>query len=112
MASASGCPPRQVVTFCSVDAQNEVDAFADSEYIEKNTNPRLRAINLTAVPLKLMYSPDGSLVSGAQSLPGDYADIFALWNINQNYVLYSHFYYITVDEATEEVLLVEQVYWP
>ena len=98
--------------YCSVDAQDEVDAFADSEYIAKNTNPQLRAINLTAVPLKLMYSPNGSLVSGAHSLPSDYADIFALWNINQNYVLYSHFYYITVDEATEQVLLVEQVYWP
>jgi len=98
--------------YCSVDAQDEVDAYADSEYIAKNLSPYLRAVDLTTVPLKLMYSPDGTLVSGAQALPSDYTDILALWKVNQNYVLYSHFYYITVDEETEQVLLVEQVYRP
>ena len=98
--------------YCSVDAQDEVDTFADSEYIEKNTNPQLRPIDLANVPLKLMYTPSGKLLTQPDGEPSDYADVLELWQVNQSYVLYTHFYFITVDKETEQVLLVEQVYWP
>jgi len=98
--------------YCSVDAQDEVNDYADSEYIEKNTNPQLREIDLTIVPLKLMYTPSGKLLIQPDGEPADFADVLELWQVNQSYVLYTHFYYITVDEDTEQVLLVEQVYWP
>ena len=47
-------------------AQKMVDDFADSEFVKKNTNPQLRAIDIDDVPLKLMVKPSGDPVDGGR----------------------------------------------
>lgn len=98
--------------YCSVDAENEVNDYADSEFIEKNTNPQLRSIDLTGKSLILMYQSSVTVVYGAEGIPSNLGDIIALYGVDPNYVLHTHFYYITVDESSGNVTLVAKVYWP
>lgn len=94
------------------DAQNEVNNFADSEFVLKNTNPQLRTIDLRNIPLKLMYHADGTKVEGATPVDAELIDLYNLYNFNSKLILApdAPFYHITV--VGTEVVLVEQVYWP
>lgn len=92
------------------EAQAYVDDFADSEFVEKNTNPQLRTIDLREIQLKLMYYPDGTKVEGAVPINATLEDFYNLYNINPAIIKDEFFYYITVTGG--EVVSVEQVYWP
>lgn len=92
------------------DAQEEVANYADSEFIEKNTNSKLRTIDLNGVKLKLMYEPDGTMVDGAQHADAGIEDINTLYALDTDLVLNSFFYYVTVQNG--KAVSVDQVYWP
>ena len=92
-------------------AEELVNNFADSEFVKKNTNPQLRAIDIDDVSLKLMVKPNGDPVDGAESVSATAANFRAIYSINTSLLLESYFYYIHV-ESDGHVSLVEQVYWP
>ena len=92
-------------------AQKMVDDFADSEFVKKNTNPQLRAIDIDDVPLKLMVKPSGDPVDGAEPISVTAKEFRAIYSLNTSLLLESYFYYIHVD-TDGNVTLVEQVYWP
>ena len=92
------------------EAQAIVDDYADSEFIMKNTNPRLRTINLTDLPLKLMYTPDGTVIDGAVPVDADVDDLNILYSSHPDLVLDTFFYFVEVEGGA--AVLVEQVYWP
>jgi hypothetical protein len=91
-------------------AQAKVDDFADSEYIKKNTNPQLRTINLSAIPLRMMFHTDGTEVTDATPIHLSYANFCTLYAAHPDAVLHSYFYYVTVHSGT--VIKVDQKYWP
>ena len=97
--------------YTRAEAQAEVDNYADSEFIKKNTNPQLRAIDLDDVSLKLMYQPDGELVTDANSIPSSASDFAAIYAIDPTLLTESYFFYIHVEDDGH-VSLVEQVYRP
>ena len=92
-------------------AQKMVDDFADSEFVKKNINPQLRAIDIDDVPLKLMVKPNGDPVDGAEPVSVTAKEFRAIYALNTSLLLESYFYHITVD-GDGKVTLVEQVYWP
>ena len=92
------------------DAEAEVADYADSEFIEQNVNPQLRTFDLNDVALKLMYHSDGTLVSGAEPIDATISDLNALFAMDPDAVLSTHFYYVTVNAGAVET--VSQVYWP
>lgn len=92
------------------DAQEEVDNYADSEFIMKNVNPQLRTVDLTDLPLQLMYYPDGSMVEGATPVDAEISDLNALYALDPDLLLNSFFFYVTVSGGAVES--VRQVYWP
>lgn len=92
------------------EAQSHVDDFADSEFVEKNTNKQLRTIDLREVQLKLMCHPDGTKVEGADPIDATLEDFYNLYHVNPALIKDEYFYYITVTDG--EVVCVEQVYWP
>lgn len=96
--------------YSQADAEALVADFADSEYIEKNTNPQIREINLTEIPLKLMVHPDGTYVEGAEPYETDYEDMYLLYEFDRNLVLNTYFYYIEAENG--QAVCVAQVYWP
>lgn len=93
------------------DAEELVENFADSEYVKKNTNPQLRAIDIDDVSLKLMVKPNGDPVVGAEPKSVTAAQFRDIYLLNTSLLLESYFYYIHV-ESDGTVSLVEQVYWP
>jgi hypothetical protein len=93
------------------DAQEEVDNYADGEYVEKNDNPQLRDINLTTLSLSLMYQPSGAEVTDATPVPSSYSDFLAIWTLDPTLLRDTYFYYIHVNDAGG-ISLVEQVFWP
>lgn len=97
--------------YTQTDAENLVDNFADSEYVKKNTNPQLRAIDIDDVPLKLMVKPNGDPVDDSVPKSVTPAQFRAIYSLNTSLLLESYFYYIHV-ESDGTVSLVEQVYWP
>ena len=92
------------------DAEALVNDFADSEFIEQNDNPLLRTIDLREIDLKLMYHPDGTMVTGATPIDSDLIDLYNLYHVDPDLVLDSFFYYVHVSGGI--VTMVEQVYWP
>lgn len=92
-------------------AEDLVENFADSEYVKKNTNPQLRAIDIDEVPVKLMVKPSGDPVDGAEPKSVTAAQFRSIYSLNTSLLLESYFYYIHV-ESDGSVSLVEQVYWP
>ncbi len=64
------------------DAQELVESFADSEYVEKNTNPQLRAIDIDGVSLSLMYQPSGAQVDGVEAVPSTASDFRAIYALD------------------------------
>ena len=96
--------------YTQANAQKMVDDFADSEFVKKNINPQLRAIDIDDVPLKLMVKPNGDPVDGAEPVSVTAKEFRAIYALNTSLLLESYFYHITVDDG--KVTLVEQVYWP
>ena len=96
--------------YTEAGAQAVVDDFADSEFIEKNINPQLRTIDLRDIELKLMYYPDGTMVTDANPVDSELIDLYNLYEKDPTLVLDSFFYYVTVEDGV--VVAVEQVYWP
>lgn len=95
--------------YSEAEAQSLVADYADSEYVEKNTNSQLRAIDLDDVSLSLMYQPSGDQVEGAEPVPSTASDFRAIFELDSSLLLDSFFYYIHVENG--HVSLVEQVYW-
>lgn len=96
--------------YTQADAEALVAEFADSEFIEKNTNPQIRQIDLTDIPLTLMFRPDGTMAQGAEGFDSDYADMYALYELDPSLVLDAFFYYITAEDGV--AVSVEQVFRP
>ncbi len=96
--------------YTKAKAQAMVDEFADSEFVKKNDNPQLRAIDLDDVSLQMMIQPNGEPVDGAESIPSSGADVRAIYAADPA-MLSMYFYYIHV-ESDGQISLVEQVYWP
>lgn len=92
------------------DAEALVNDFADSEFIEQNDNPLLRTIDLRDIDLKLMYHPDGTMVTDATPIDSEPIDLYNLYHVNPDLVLNSFFYQVHV--SGDIVTMVEQVYWP
>ncbi|MEA5049214.1 MAG: hypothetical protein VB034_11490 [Eubacteriales bacterium] len=92
-------------------AEALVDEFVESEFVKKNTNPQLRAIDLDDVSLKLMYEPDGEQVPDATPVASSASDFAAIYAVDPALLTESYFYYIHVEDDGH-VSLVEQVYWP
>ncbi len=92
------------------DAQEEVDNYADSEFIKKNTNPQLRMVDLSSVPLRMMYHPDGTMLTGAGPIATSYTDFCGLYAAHPNKVLHSFFYRVIVSDDAS--IRVDQVFWP
>lgn len=97
--------------YTQANAQKMVDDFADSEFVKKNINPQLRAIDIDDVPLKLMVKPNGDPVDGAEPVSVTAKEFRAIYALNTSLLLESYFFHITVD-GDGKVTLVEQVYWP
>lgn len=96
--------------YTQASAEAEVGDFADSEFIEKNTNPQLRTIDLNQVTLTLMYHPDGTQAEGANPVPSTVDGLRALYALDPSLVLQSFFYYVEVQN--DRAVQVDQVYWP
>jgi ABC-type transport system substrate-binding protein len=96
--------------YTQADAEELVENFADSEFVEKNDNPQLRAIDIDDVPLKLMVKPNGDPVDDTEPVSVTAEEFRAIYALNTSLLLESYFYHITVDDG--KVTLVEQVYWP
>jgi hypothetical protein len=96
--------------YSQAEAEKVVADFADSEFIEKNTNPQLRTIDLSGLPLKLMYDKNGNMDDYVKSFNATIADLNALYALDSSLVLDSFFYKVHVTDGT--VISVEQVYWP
>ncbi len=96
--------------YSETDAQTLVDGWADSEFIEKNTNPRLRVVDMSDVSIKMMYHADGSAVTDAIAVSLTFNEFRSLYGANPDGVLDSYFYKITVSGG--DVTEVDQVYWP
>lgn len=97
--------------YTQAKAEAEVNNFADSEFIEKNTNTALRAVNIDEVSLNLIYQPSGEHSETAASIPSTADDFRAIYVHDRSLLLESYFYYIHVN-AYNKVFWVEQVYWP
>jgi hypothetical protein len=96
--------------YTKASAKAEVRQYADSEFVEKNTNPQLRTVDLNSVSLRIMYTPDGAQVQPAEPVAATLDDVRALYAKDSSLVLNSFFYYITVEN--EKAVFVTQVYWP
>ena len=97
--------------YTQADAETEVAGYADSEFIEKNTNKQLRTINLDGIPITLMFDPEtGDMLEVDHPLKGSLIDLYNLYELNHDLVLNSFFYWIEVKNG--QVVSVEQVYWP
>ena len=92
------------------DAQEEVTNYADSEFIEKNTNPQLRTIDLKETALQLIVGPDGALNEGAESSEVEIGEYCALYQADPSLLLDLYFYYIEAEGG--KAVSVGQVYWP
>lgn len=97
--------------YTQAEALSYVEDFADSEFVEKNLNNQLRAIDIDTVSLSLMFQPSGAQVEGAEPVPSTASDFRAIYALDPSLLLDSFFYYIHVEEGGH-VSLVEQVYWP
>lgn len=97
--------------YSQAKAEAEVADYADSEFIEKNTNSQLREIDLKNVPITLMFDPEtGEMLEPDHPLHGTLTDLYNLYELDNKLVLKSLFYWIEVKSG--KVTSVEQVYWP
>lgn len=97
--------------YSEADAEAAVAEFADSEFIEKNVNPQLRTVDLTDVPVTLMFDPaTGDMFRPDSPLVGSLTDLYNLYELDPDLVLNSFFYWIEVSDG--KAVSVEQVFWP
>ncbi len=97
--------------YTQAEAEAEVADYADSEFIEKNTNKQLRTIDLKNIPITLMFDPDtGDMLEVSHPLKGTLIDLYNLYELDHDLVLNSFFYWIEVKNG--KVVSLEQVYWP
>lgn len=96
--------------YSQAEAEEAVAGFADSEFIEKNINSQLRTINLSDLPLKLMYDKSGNMDDYVRPFDSTIDDLNALFALDSSLVLDSFFYKVHATDGT--VISVEQVYWP
>lgn len=92
-------------------AQALVNDFGDSEFVEKNLNPQLRAIDIDDVSLSLMYQPSGEMMEGAEPVPSTATDFRAIYALDPTLLTDSFFFYVHVN-SSGRAYFVEQVYWP
>lgn len=97
--------------YSKADAQAMVADFAESEYIEKNTNPQLRTVDLSAVPVTLIVSYDGSLNKGFEPRIVSIETIKQMYAADPDLLLKPFFYEVKVDDGGQ-VEAVNQIYWP
>lgn len=95
--------------YCSAAAETETEQLGEGDFLEKNLSYELRQINLKKVPVLLLYTVDGCSITDAQGVKTSFEDIVSLYNRDKTKLLLSGYYYITADEDTGEVLIVEQV---
>ena len=98
-------------SYTLADATELVENFADSEFVKKNTNKQLRAVDLDDVAIKLMVQPSGEPVDGAEPVAATVSDFKTIYALDTSLLLESYFFYVTV-ASDGHVSLVEQVYWP
>lgn len=96
--------------YTEANAKDYVDNMSDSEFVKKNTNPQLRAVDLNKVSVKMMFQQDGTPVPDANPIALTYAEFMNLYAAKPDAVLTSYFYYVTVQSG--KVKTVEQPYWP
>lgn len=94
------------------EAWREVSEYSDSEFIKKNTNKRLRTIDLKAVPTYMLkfshgyqYAPDPEQVLTS------FEDLCALYETNPEIMLDAFWYQVIVG-ADGKVEQVRQLYHP
>lgn len=97
--------------YSKAKAKETVDNFADSEYVKKNLNSQLRAIDLDDVSLSLMFQPSGEQVNTGKPVPSTAEDFRKIYALDSNLLLGTFFYYIHVG-SNGKVKLVEQAFWP
>ncbi len=97
--------------YTEADAQAVVADFAESEFIEKNTNSQLRTVDLSAVPVTLIVSDDGSLIEGLEPRTVSIETIKAMYAANPDFLLKPFFYEVKVGGGGQ-VEAVHQIYWP
>lgn len=95
--------------YSEADAQTYVDNMADGEFIEKNTNPRLRVVDMSDVAITMMYDADGTPVPDATPVSLTFGEFMNLYAANPDGVLNSYFYRVTVSNG--EATKVDQPYW-
>lgn len=96
--------------YTEANAQEYVENMSESEYIKKNTNTRVRAVDMRTAPIKMMYHADGTQVDDAVTVSLTYNEFSNLYQTNPDAVLKTYFYFVTIKSGT--VKLVEQLYWP
>lgn len=97
--------------YSKAKAEEEVAEYADSEYIRDDGDGTLYPVDINTTNLILMYQPDGEPMPGADGVPSNAGDFYALFNHDPSLLLDSFFYYLHTDPEGD-VYLVEQVYWP
>lgn len=97
--------------YSQADAEAEVAGYADSEFIEKNTNKQLRTVDLDGISITLMFDPDtGEMLEVDHPFKGSLIDLYKLYELDHDLVLNNFFYWIEVKNG--QVISVQQVYWP
>jgi hypothetical protein len=92
------------------EAEEEVNNYADGEYVYKNVNPQLRTADMDAVAITMMYEADGTQVDGAETVALTYSEFLALYTAHPSLVVDGGFFFhvtVTGNVITE----VDQVYW-
>jgi len=97
--------------YSETEAQEIVDDFADPEFVEKNTNPQLRAIDLSAVPVRMLEYPFGyEFAPDPGGVLTSFADICDRYAADPALLLDDFYYYITVNP--DGSIEVNQCYTP
>lgn len=95
------------------EAQDIVDDWADTEYIKKNTNPQLRTIDLSVVPVWMLQYPSGYDVAPEPDPElTSFADLCALYSIDPDLLLENVFYYYITVNSQGVVTEVRQRWHP
>ncbi|NLT11058.1 MAG: hypothetical protein GXY06_01380 [Clostridiaceae bacterium] len=92
-------------------AAEEVNEYADGEFVLKNVNPQLRYADMSVVSISMMYDAAGVISTDANTFSLNYADFLLLFQSHPGDVVDGiFFYYVTV--ANGQITAVDQVYWP
>lgn len=92
------------------EAEEEVNNYADGEYVYKNVNPQLRTADMDAVSITMMYDAGGTQVDGAETVALTYSQFLALYTAHPNLVVDgAFFFHVTVSGGV--ITEVDQVYW-